>query len=58
MKMAKPVGAIFHGHSRDGMKLRMKGWVEIDCIVAYLSLKIECHNCGRSFWGAGGLVDW
>ena len=34
VKMVDPVGAIFYGHSWDGMGPRTEGWAEIDCIVA------------------------
>ena len=57
VKMVDLVVAIFCGHSRDGMGPRMEGWVEIDYVVAYLSLKIQSHSCGCSFRGAEGLVD-
>ena len=57
MKTVDPVGAIFHGHSRDGIELGMEGWAKINLLVEQLSLKIESHSCCRSFHGAVGLVD-
>ena len=33
VKMLDPVGAIFYGHTRDGIEPRMEEWVEIDHIV-------------------------
>ena len=57
MKAADLIGAIFCGHSSDGMELGVKGWVEIDRIVAYLSLKIESHCYDHSFRRASGIVD-
>ena len=34
VKMTDLVGAIFCDHSKDGTEPRMKGWAEIDRVVA------------------------
>ena len=34
VKMVDLVGAIFYGHTRDGIEPRMEEWAEIDRIVA------------------------
>ena len=57
VKTIDSVRAFCCGHSRDGTEPRMEGWAEIDCVVPYLSLKIESHSCGPYFHGAGGLID-
>ena len=57
VKMVDPVGAIFYSHSRDSVELGIDEWVEIDHIVLQLSLEIESHIYGHSFYRVGSLVD-